>query len=72
MYINFNFSQELEDRLNPKQNGDAKPQTTSLYARIQGKTFFALWDLSAWMLWTFYLLCPVSYTMKHKKIVNAE
>lgn len=47
MYINFNFSQELEDRLNPKQNGDAKPQTTSLYARIQGKTFFALWDLSA-------------------------
>jgi len=37
IYENFNFSQELEDRLNPKQNGDAEPQTTSLYARIQGK-----------------------------------
>jgi hypothetical protein len=41
-YRNFNFSHELEDRLSPKQNGDAQPQTTSLYARIQGKTFFAL------------------------------
>ncbi|PNF25637.1 hypothetical protein B7P43_G00642 [Cryptotermes secundus] len=30
-----NGSQELEDRLNPKQNGDAQPQTTSLYVQIQ-------------------------------------
>ncbi|KAJ4445452.1 hypothetical protein ANN_07258 [Periplaneta americana] len=30
-----NGSQELEERLNPRQNGDVQPQTTSLFARIQ-------------------------------------
>lgn len=30
-----NGTQDVEDRLNPKENGEAMPQTTSLFARIQ-------------------------------------
>jgi hypothetical protein len=50
MFKNFDFSQELEDRLNPKQNGDAQPLVASSYTRIQGETSFTVVSQSACML----------------------
>jgi hypothetical protein len=68
MYRNFNFSQELEDRLNPKQNGDAQPRTTSLYARIQGKTF--LYALRYVSMWAVSFSCPATCPVKRNNTVE--
>jgi len=54
----------LEDRLNPKQNGDAQPQAASSYTRIQGETSFKGISWSACMLRSFS--CP----LQHKKVVD--
>lgn len=70
MYENFHFSQELEDRLNPKHNGSAQSQTTSLYGRVQGKTFFTIPRCVC--MCTVNLLCPVTSCINHKKIVIVD
>ena len=69
-YKNFGFSQELEDRLNPKQNGDAQSQAASSYTQIQGEAFFKVASWSACMLSK--VSCPVWHKEVVEKICHRE